>query len=752
MADSKNPIAQRNLEMFVEKDEEQKPWFNNQEPRRGKRRGDIYSSAQLAKIGSLKLEPVGMNLCKPAIDTWVADLLSDKSGIAVQARREGNERIAYFHQVVIDAFMEMQRWTTSKEIILQEMLGEGIGIAHIDRADNIFGCRVRPCSYTKLRWSAHPDDLFWEDLDNIIRIEIMTAKQVITKYGKPLDPKWLAQSGMFETSTAYNKIFITDKGSYQLKQRRNKEECEVAVLESSDIQSFDYEKLLFYNEDKSEITDTYEIPVMGSKEQKEYGDDLMRNAYSYFYVQQGEDKAISLVTALNKNRDRAIKPLRRKQVVKSISAGGGDIGTEILPSNRLNYVPFINELIGYPEGELRHIIPIQDSLNQTELLLMQNGRLLSNPVVFTFGDSVDPKEYAKARSTPGGGIVKVKVKGLSDPQTMKPIVERTDAIGAHYAGMISLFMSQSEYVSGAYSSFQGNSNNALETNSTTQTLNNRAYLKMLPRAKRMQWSQVLTFGVARDFIAKFAEMDTMIRLREVSDEVLDNFAISKPEEGQPFMARRMDKSAYKLEMPMNKPGYFGGKKMVINDFKSTADLVEYTVTAAVDTHNTRERTAIDIREFIKQSGNPNIAAIGMKFLGMLESNPILRQMVKELDIVTQLQQSLTSTQEQLKLEQSLRAAADKKTATARTSEQTAKFSSALANKGNKLLNDFTLLYDQLVQMTKSGEDPDEIASQINQIKPEVEKVIAELKESLDESAANAEEELNTAAQGADQNS
>lgn len=735
-------IALINAQMFRELDANQGEWLNRAQTYQRKRQGELYTDAQLAEIKALDLEPAGINLYAPIINTMASSIHSDQSGMAVLPLGETDREMAYLMQAVIDNVLQKARWEARRYQILQDQFSVGIGVAHVDRADNPFGTTVKYCPFYRLRYPQSNGDLFWDDLEQLVYYDIMSMKQAIRMTGAKFKNDMLSMEAILRCQDDYNTFFQNER--VPLKQADKKENQDVLYLESYTKEYEHYQELTFWNADNSKVERTEMAPMYSPDELKRQSwhdiiDDGFRNAYTYFYQGSGGNKkyATSMVKQL-KNGQGEMTPLKLKRVIKNVSVGGCDIGRYVLPTSRVPFVPYHDELIGYPEGEIRYIDPVNRAINQTLHLLTYNGRVMSNPIVFAFANTIDPVQYAKARSVPFG-LVTVNAQDLSDPQKSMPKIEYPQSIGPHFSEMMTRLQNVAEYSTGIYGAFQGNPGQALETHSTTTELNNLAYQRLVPKAKQNQFSTAIVGELIKDFVIAFSDRDILMRYKENNDELFNTFSGDQPGEGVVGM-RIQGQDHYNMVIPINKTVYDSNDKMtLVNNLQNTRNEYEVVIRSAPSTHTVRERWAADIRLFIQQSASPELAAVALKWLGKLNEMPFIQQMTKEMDMVAQLKADNETMKEAIeKLKDDL-LNSEKKQVTAKISERSAAIHQEEKSKLEKISNKFELLYEKAkLGMEATGT---EAKAKVDQ---ELMQLLDELESDLKSGAQEAASEVGTA--------
>lgn len=623
-------IYDDNHQQFMDFDGNQRDWLNKSLRIRGLRHNQIYTDKQMDSMKEKGLDPVGINMAYPVINTVVSNLYSNKNSRSFTPIGNADRNLAYTWQALFTAYEKEIDHKVHVMQALESMVSEGIGVFHVDVCDNMFGTTTRYVDYAQLRWQPGHEDLFWEDLDTMVYFRILTVKQALQfakkKYSEDMDEvaQILAIEGG-ENSDFYQYIYGED--GYIPAFEGPVENRKVMWLETFHRETKNYEKVLF-NDGRSEA-----IPEVDDDELEEYSDsDDKRNVYSYYLKRSKGNKEYA------SEKVRNVKELVKdpvKRVIKRVNCGCWDVGTFTLPTTRMPFVPLIYDMIGYPEGIVRHLDPIQKAMNNTLMLMMYNGRMVSTPkIIMDSNTIINERQLMQALSTPYG-LIKYKSNSLSDAEKQKPTIAYPSPMGSSFVELLTLLKNQAEYTTGVYSTMQGNPAGAFEANVTNATLNNAASQKLIPIAERIQAAMCKLGQVEMDYMREFMEDDITLAYWESNQEMLSMVAAENTSEMQPStIGKKVKAPGHNVEVSINKHMDIKGKKFILNDIR-TADskmrVVIHTV-PSMDTY--REKIASFLSVVVQQA--PHLTEIVSPYILRLFESPIAFELGEKLDKIKQM--------------------------------------------------------------------------------------------------------------------
>jgi hypothetical protein len=737
-------IAHENADRLFDFDGRQTEWINRNSIYRRKRQGEPYNYDQVTELEEANVEEVGINFFKPIIDTIVSEIYADKSGIATVPVGDSDKKLAYILQAMLDGCLHDSKWKPNFGVILGDTYGEGLGVARVDRADNIFGCKVEYVDYQNLRFPAGAD-MFWNDLDELIYFTKMTVRQAIVRTGEAYHPSMESVQRIANNPKDLYTKFYSDS-RFGLRQSPDSiENHEVMWIELLHRDWVNYEECLFFDSENNKIVRRELIPIIPEEEQKRrlkdyFYDDGYRNAYSYFYdhtegrigPNAAKDYAGGMIKSLKKNGK--IRQLPVKKCVRQTSVGDYDVGVTTLPCERVNYIPFMNDLLGFPEGEGRHIDGVQEAFNQTLLLMLHNGRLLSNPMIFAMAGVLDQAKIAKIMGIPCG-VIEWTPKDLSNPEQSRPVVVQNQAIGPHFADVMNILKNMAEYQTGISSSFQGSPQGVPDVHATVVSLDQRAAKKLIRKTDIIQNSLACMGEVMLDYFSEYSQSDAILRLDMKNDALMKSIVNSGAGTKNP------DSFGHNVEISINQSKKVDGQDVVVNDIRNARKGYRVIVQAAPSSNTTRERWADDLRQFVQQVGDPQIAMSAYRMIGKLTEAPFIDELFEEVNFMKILQGQLDESQKTVEKLTNDLMRAEARTTTARTSEHVSTISAEASMKFGKVLNRFELIADKLNQ---------KIAANSQASQQDVDKMLSESRQELGDFLKTLEEEQSQMAQASPQ--
>lgn len=740
--------AVNNFRLWKDYDDEQSEWITRNEKIRALSRGELYDRTNIQELKDNNLEEVGIPVAHTILKTLAGNLFSDMPGGAIVPIGNDEKSAALLIQALCDAAIHEARFKTTYARVIDDMLSCGIGIAGIDNAANPFGCTVNYYDPAWCRWPGGHQSLTWEDLDCFVMMKRMTVRQAIAMLGIPYHPN-MDKSKLEEIASLPSEEYATyfSNERYQLRNSSKMpvEFREVMYSESITLDYIGYQKLLFYNEDKNSVAQSVTIPMEYRNEHPEGcpDDEALANVYSYYYYNVGNDELAKEYakkqTELIKNGFGKIEPLKSKRAVKCVAVGGLDIGREVLPTMRIPRVPFIYELLGYPEGEMRHVAPMQRAINSSLISFMNNGQLLSNPWIDVIKGSVkDKSKYLDAVSTPYG-LVEWEAVDPQNPELSRPQVHYPQPMGSYFVEFIQMMMSAAEMSSAAFGAFQGNPSSAPEANATNLTLNRQVSIRYMPVMINLQYAMCEIYSCLKDYVIDRMDEDVVVRIKETNDELLGMIAHDESAilEDRTKIGVKSSSPYYNMEIPVNKRV---GQDIINNLKEVNRENYKVVVKTAPMSASIKERLIEGLDKLAHQAGNPAISAVAYKWRSKLEDNPLAEQIMKEFDMVNNLSAQVN---EQGNIIQRLTqdvANAEKRATVSRISERASVAYNDFDAKLNKVASNLELLVKKLEVEQKAG-NTEQVMAEADELKAKIDEASSDIQQTLEEDKDEAQQQI-----------
>ena len=728
-------IYEDNHEQFMDFDSNQRDWLDKSLRIRGLRHNQIYTDAQINKMKDRGLDPVGINMAYPVVNTVVSNLYSNKNSRSFSPIGEADRKLAYTWQAIFTAYEKEIDFKVNLALALESMVSEGIGVFHVDVCDNLFGATTRYVDYAQLRWQPGHEDMFWETLDTIVHFRILTVKQVLQytkkQYSESMDEVSMImaleedQNNFFQYVYGEDGIIPAQEGPI--------ENRKVMLLETYHRETKNYQKLLF-NDGREE-----NIPEYDDNEIEEYSDsDELRNVYSY-YLKRTKDKEYASEKA------KSVKELKRspiQRVIKRVNCGCWDIGTYTLPTNRMPFVPIIYDMIGYPEGIVRHLDPIQKAMNNTLMLMMYNGRMVSTPkVIMDSNTIIDEKQLMQALSTPFG-LIKYKSSSLSDAEKSKPTIAYPSPIGSSFVELLTLLKNQAEYTTGVYSTMQGNPAGAFEANVTNATLNSAAAQKLVPVAERIQASMCKLGQVEMDYMIEFMEDDVTLSYWENNQEILDMVSAETSDEiKEGTVGRRVRAPGHNVEVSINKHTNVKGKKVILNDIRTANNKMRVVIHTVPSMDTYREKIASFLSVVVQQA--PHLTETIAPYILRLFEFPLGYELGEKLDKIKQMMSEGAQKDMIIQQLKEMLKRAEQRATISKSSEQMAEISKQFASDlGNIKLKFLAIEKDMLAAKKAEGVvDKEAIAEKSRQAQEEIDATLLKVQEFMTGQSEQSKQEM-----------
>ena len=729
-------IASTNADIFQELDRQNADFMSEAQRLRRKHYKSPYTDAMLKKIEESGLEPIYVNIIKPHVKTLVGMMYSNKNSVTA-IPNNSESKYAYIWQALITAFLQVNNWPTIYRRVLTDQMISGIGFAQIDIDDgfnpNPFGARIKYMDFEKCRWSTNYTHPLMDDLDVFAYYDILTVKSAIVRSGKKYDPQMInsIQSEIVSLPESLKNISVFGGLSEVTKKNENKL---VPWIETYRKDWVGYQKLIFYDKDKTKIARSEMIPIGKDKSGKELGG--YENVMSYFYTEDDEGKLakskVEDIKALGK-----LKHLDVQRVVKSVSVGGHDIGEYTLPTNMFPFVPFVYDMQegGYPEGAVKDIESINVALNQTVLLSILNARLQCNfHIIAPTGSIKDMDAFEMQWSKVGSVIEADPVTVGNSTQALMPQPVYAQPLPSTFSDMMQMLIRMAEYSSSVTEALQGRVTGEKPSGVAMEQMQSFGGLKFVPHAETNQASIARLGKVAVDYIKEYSGYDTIIRYKEQDSELADQISV-EPNEGMnpaamnsrindsmTAVGQKVSYPGYNMEMPLNYRVQTPEGMKIVNDIKNAEADVDFIITATPSTDTARQNWLAILENWMRQY--PASAEVVGEEALKLSNYPGAEKLAAKINTVKSLRSELENAQsviEKLKGEQVNLMQQNVRT---KMSSDVTKVTADYRMKLDKLFNDFKLAVDTM----KAGggeEGENKGADQFEKVMGDLEAMVAE---------------------------
>jgi len=186
----------------------------------------------------------------------------------------------------------------------------------------------------------------------------------------------------------------------------------------------------------------------------------------------------------------------------------------------------------YPHGRIWYLYPIQRTFNKMIMIALLNGALLNATRVIAEERSiVDGHEWDTNFATPGARLL---YRVVGNPNTFKsPQIIEGKPLGEAWLQFPRFLMYAMEYVSGIWSSMQGDSSNSSDVFSTVAALQSAGGQKIKRRLAHADAALSVVGNIVGQFYKEFAPLNgfsTMIDEKgEMQEPMLYNRLIANPD-------------------------------------------------------------------------------------------------------------------------------------------------------------------------------------------------------------------------------
>jgi hypothetical protein len=461
-----------------------------------------YSNKERAKLRSIGLKPLVINICRPLLAQQLSILVSSRPTWKVVPLRGADKNLAGLIERYLVGKWNSDYIDIQYELAAKDQLIVGCGFLMVDLAnildDAVFDFKIKHVSYKYVYPDPNAVEYDLSDAENII-----IAKKVGIKYAQV---------------------------AFQL--------SEADVKTVSDIDSDSQQVTIIDRFSK------YPVERIEWQPKKDRDGSMPHLKYesmppSVFYSSKLENKVeaerkkwIKELESLRSNDVVELKNLKDLNIYRCLSVGQHTAYEGIMNIRAYPVISFIDEIgASFKElnGETVFIEGMQEIINKFYMLTIHNAMLTGNTRYLAEETTISDKtQFQRTSSIPGAVVT---YKGRADlPDGGRPQQMQSTPLASAFYNLANDLMQKAEYETSVFAPSQGNPKGSPETFSTVASLQNFAGQRISRLARRNDIMLSKVGEVCIQFIQNYTDENEL--LTYVDDKQLTDEGTINPSFGQ----------------------------------------------------------------------------------------------------------------------------------------------------------------------------------------------------------------------------